>query len=279
MLVTLTTDFGIRDGYVAAMKGAMLRVAPTLTMLDVTHDVPARDVMAAAFILRTVVPHVPAPAVHLMVVDPGVGTDRRAVAARFEFDGEEHVFVGPDNGLLPLLAGASAVRESVVLDRPSAWACPTPSDTFHGRDIFGPVAAALADGAELRHVGSPGDTLASMHWPLPLKDDEGMTGMVLHVDQFGNCITNFTAADIELHSHGRSFKCYVGSAVVQLHARTYGEVAYGDALSLFGSNGHLEIAVHGGNAAELFNVERGAPVTLVFEAARVPSYVSDVVHA
>lgn len=272
MLVTLTTDFGVRDGYVAAMKGAMLRVAPALTLVDVTHEIPAQDVMAAGFVLRQAAPHFPDGAVHLVVVDPGVGTDRRALAASFRLGGRRHTFVGPDNGVLPLVLDGAQADRAVVLDEPAYWGAPSPSPTFHGRDVFGPVAAALASGTPLGAVGTEAGPLTPMHWPLPRRDDQGIDGMVVHIDRFGNCVTNITHADVDAYAAGRPFKCYVGTAVVQRHLETYGRTSPGEPLTLFGSSGLLEVAVNGGDAASLLSVERGSSVNLVFEStARAPS--------
>ncbi len=270
VIVTLTTDFGLRDGYVAAMKGAMLDVEPALTLVDVSHEVPPQDVMAAGFVLRQSAPHFPAGTVHLVVVDPGVGTDRHAIAARFVLAGREHLFVGPDNGVLPLLLDEADADEAVVLDRPDVWATTAPSDTFHGRDVFGPVAAALAAGRPLAEVGTPVSELTPLHWPLPRTDDQGIDGMVIHIDRYGNCVTNVTREALDAHAAGRPFKCYVGSAVLQRHAATYGRTAQGEPLTLFGSSGQLEIAVNGGDAATLLSVVRGASVNLVFEGSAHP---------
>ena len=284
MLVTLTTDFGLADGYVAAVKGAMLRVAPGVQFVDVSHAVEPQDVMGAAFVLAQALPHFPGGAVHLVVVDPGVGTERRAVAVEVERAGtgagapETYIFVGPDNGILSLLladphAGGS-VRGAVVLDRPEAWGRPSPTATFHGRDVFGPVAARLAAGAALSEVGSAIGALAPLHWPLPIADAQGIDGMVLHVDRFGNCLTNISREATERLEAaeglggGRAVTSYAGSAVVRGIGRTYGSVAHGEPVALFGSGGHLEIAVNGGSAAELLAIRRGATVTLLVGEAR-----------
>ena len=219
MTVTLTTDFGLVDGYVAAMKGAMLRVAPDVRLVDVSHGVGPQDVMGAAFTLAQALPHFPDGTVHLAVVDPGVGTERCAVAARVVCaSGEGYTFVGPDNGLLSLLLAdpeaGGVLAEAVVLDRPEAWGRAAPSATFHGRDVFGPVAARLALGAPLTSVGSPAGALAPLHWPLPITDDRGIDGMVLHVDHYGNCLTNVSRASVERLADGRAVTCYGGSASV-----------------------------------------------------------------
>lgn len=270
MIVTLTTDFGHRDSYVAAMKGTMLGIEPGLTLVDVTHEVPPQDVMAAGFVLRQSAPYFPEGTVHLVVVDPGVGTDRQAIAARFALGDREHVFVGPDNGVLPLLLDEAEADEMVVLDKPEAWASDAPCATFHGRDIFGPVAAALAVGRPLTDVGTPITELTPLHWPLPRTDEQGIDGMVVHIDRFGNCVTNITCEALDMHAVGRGFKCYVGSTVFQRHVETYGQTPQGEPLTLFGSSGHLEIAVNGGDAATLLSVQRGASVNLVFEGTGRP---------
>ena len=265
MIVTLTTDFGLRDGYVAAMKGAMLDVAADLTLVDVTHEVPPQDVMAAGFVLQQAAAWFPAGTVHLVVVDPGVGTERRAIAARFHRGERSYYFVGPDNGVLPLLLDEAEVEEVVVLDQPGAWGSDAPSMTFHGRDIFGPVAAALAAGRSLTEVGTPTTTITPLHWPLPRTDAQGIDGMVIHVDRYGNCVTNIPRDALDTHAAGRAFKCYAGATVFQRHADTYGQTPRGEPLTLFGSTGLLEIAVNGGDASTLLSLGRGDSVNLVFE--------------
>jgi S-adenosylmethionine hydrolase len=277
VIVTLTTDFGLADGYVAAMKGAILRIAPQATLVDVSHQVGPQDVMGAAFVLAQALPHFPDGAVHLVVVDPGVGTDRRAIAAHVGRPGPAgtagaYTFVGPDNGVLALLLAdpdaGGGVSTAVQLDRPEAWGRPAPSATFHGRDVFGPVAARIALGAALTDVGTPVAETTRLHWPLPITDDDGIDGMVLHVDRYGNCLTNVSREAVERLAGGRAVKCYVGSAVVRGIGRTYGAVPAGEPVALYGSGGHLEIAVNGGDAARLLSVERGATVNLLFDGAR-----------
>ena len=270
MTVTLTTDFGLADGYVAAMKGAMLRVAPDVRLVDVSHGVGPQDVMGAAFTLAQALPHFPDGTVHLAVVDPGVGTERRAVAARVvRASGEAYSFVGPDNGLLSLLLAdpdaGGVLTGAVVLDRPEAWGCATPSATFQGRDVFGPVAARLALGAALADVGSPAGALQPLHWPLPITDDRGIDGMVLHVDHYGNCLTNVSRESVERLADGRAVTCYVGSAIVRGISATYAAVSEGEPVALYGSGGHLEVAVNGGDAAGLLSVRCGSKVSLIFD--------------
>lgn len=294
-MITLTTDFGTRDAYVAAMKGTMLGIHPSARLVDVTHEIDPQDVMEAAFVLRGAVPYFPDGSIHLVVVDPGVGTKRRAVAVRHETESGVHTFVGPDNGLFSLVLDTESPDDAVVLDAPSAWRTDDPSTTFHGRDIFAPVAAHLATGRPLSDVGTPVESLQPLRWALPIVDAQSIEGMVVHVDRFGNCITNVRRQTLakagSLHdasaeengSEGanasdssrtddvprpaRPIKGYAGSAILEGIHTTYGAVAEGDPLLLFGSTGFLEIAVNAGNAAELLDIRKGGSVKLVFPRA------------
>lgn len=242
------------------MKGVILSVHPEARLLDVTHQITPQDVMEAAFVLRQSVPHFPPDTVHLVVVDPGVGTERRPVALR----SGRHWFVGPDNGLFTLVLDEEP-DELVLLDEPSAWYKDTPSSTFHGRDIFAPVAAHLAAGRSLSEVGSPAESLAPMHWAFPISDEQGIQGWVVHIDHFGNCITNISKELFEEKRNGRPVKSYVGNAILEETHATYGAVDKGEPVILFGSSGYLEIAVNAGNAADLLSIQKGASVNLLFQ--------------
>ena len=276
--LTLTTDFGTRDAYVAAMKGVMLNVCPGLRFVDVTHDISPQDVMEAAFVLRQAAPFFPEDTVHLVVVDPGVGTERNPVALRHA----GRWFVGPDNGLFALVLDGATPDAAVVLDEPAFWRTPAPSTTFHGRDLFAPAAAHLAAGRALRDLGSPLDALTPLRWAQPIADEEGVQGWTVHIDRFGNCITNVSRGMIEAHARrvadpaggapaggasvfDQPVKCFVGSTILKAIHPTYGAVATGEPLLLFGSSGFLEIAVNGGNAAELLGIRKGGTVNLVFQ--------------
>jgi S-adenosylmethionine hydrolase len=260
-LITLTTDFGTRDAYVAAMKGVLLSIAPQACLVDITHEIHPQDVLEAAFVLREAVPYFPPGTIHLVVVDPGVGTERRAVALRHG----AHRFVGPDNGIFSLVLGTEQPEALVELDRPAFWRTPTPSRTFHGRDIFAPVAGHLATGKALEELGTPRERLSTLRWVEPSANPEGLQGWVVHIDRFGNCITNISRTLFEQYGHGRPFRCYVGSHIFHQIHPTYGAVAQGEALLLFGSSDYLEVAVNGGNAAELLDISRGASVHIVFQ--------------
>lgn len=260
--LTLTTDFGTQDAYVAAMKGVILKRCPEARLVDVTHEITPQDVMEAAFVLRQAVPFFPDETVHLVVVDPGVGTDRRPVALR----AGGRFFVGPDNGLFSLVLDGDAPDELVALDAPQAWRAPDPSTTFHGRDIFAPVAAHLAAGRALTDVGSPLEALTTLRWALPITDEQGIQGWTVHIDHFGNCITNIPHALFEKRRDGRAVKCFAGNATLRGVEPTYGAVAEGEPLLVFGSSGFLEVAVNGGNAAKLLGIQKGEPVNVVFQS-------------
>ena len=259
-VLTLTTDFGTRDAYVAAMKGTILSRLPEARLVDISHEIAPQDVMEAAFVLRQAVPYFPAGSVHLVVVDPGVGTARRPVALRHG----GHTYVGPDNGLFSLVLGDDRPEALVVLDRPARWREQVPSETFHGRDVFAPVAAHLAAGYPLEEVGSPAEALERLHWALPISDAQGIRGWVVHVDHFGNCITNIARPLFEEHRRARPLKCFAGNAILDAIHPTYGTAETGEPLLLFGSSGFLEIAVNTGNASRLLDIRKGTPVNVLF---------------
>jgi len=268
-LLTLTTDFGLSDAYVAAMKGTILSIAPDVRLIDISHEITPHDVMEAAFVLSQAVPYFPVDTIHLVVVDPGVGTRRRPVALRHG----NHWFVGPDNGLFSLLLNDELPAELVLLDRPAFWRVPAPSETFHGRDVFAPVAAHLAAGHALNAIGTPLEALRSLHWALPIDDDQGIRGWIVHIDHFGNCITNIPRPVFERLRDERPLKCYVGNAILEGIHTTYGTVEKGEPLLLFGSSNFLEIAVHAGNASDLLDIRKGTPINVVFldEPKHVPN--------
>ncbi len=259
-LITLTTDFGSSDGYLAAMKGTILSIVPDARLIDITHGIRAFDVMEAAYVLRQAAPYYPANTIHLVVVDPGVGSHRRPVALRHK----GHYLVGPDNGLFSLLVGDDMPVDIVVLDRSDTYRLGRPSTTFHGRDIFAPVAALLASGRTLNSLGSRGHTLRPLRWDLPKDDDQGIHGLVIHIDGFGNCITNISQSLFAQRCGNRSLKCYVGNAIIKGLTRTYSEGEVGEPILLFGSDNSLEVAVNRGDAAELFHIHRGTPIHIVF---------------
>ena len=263
-LITLTTDFGTNDGYLAAMKGTILSIAPNARLIDITHSITAFDVMEAAFVLRQAAPYFPANTIHLVVVDPGVGSHRRPVALRYK----SHYLVGPDNGLFSLLVGDDMPVDLVELDQSDTNRLGRPSATFHGRDIFAPAAALLAAGRTLDSLGSRIHSLRPLRWAVPIDDDQGIHGLVVQIDGFGNCITNISQSLFEQRCAARNLKCYVGNAIIKGLTRTYSEGEIGEPILLFGSDNNLEVAVNRGDAAGLFHIHRGTPIDIMFAGDR-----------
>ena len=257
-VVTLLTDFGTADYFVGAMKGAILSVNPRAQIIDVTHDVPPQDVAAGAFTLLNSYQTFPAGTVHVAVVDPGVGSSRRAlvVAARDQF------FVGPDNGLLGYVIEREREARVYHLTNDEYFRRPV-SATFHGRDVFAPIAGALSAGVSPDELGPEAYDFVRLSPLAPRIGDDGtLLGSIIHVDRFGNCVTNFTRDDLteEMMSHGASLR--VGGHGVKSYRRFYAE-AGGDGeepFAIWGSAGFLEVVVFGDSAARLLNVGRGAVV-------------------
>ncbi|MBX5484279.1 MAG: SAM-dependent chlorinase/fluorinase [Myxococcaceae bacterium] len=253
-LISLLTDFGLSDTYVGQVKGAIAAVAPGVTVVDLTHDVPAQDVRTGAFLLMTSVEVFPAGTVHLAVVDPGVGSLRRAIAAKAA---RGDVFVGPDNSLLvPALAKLGGMVEAVDISADRNWG-PLRSTTFHGRDLFAPVAARIATGAALAELGPHLEALDTS-WALPEPAVEGdrICGEILHVDTYGNLVTNIPHTLLPAR-----FSVTVGEAQIpdapQSH---YASVRPGELLAVTGSAGYLEISAREASASLLTQSRRGDPV-------------------
>ncbi len=249
-IVTLLTDFGTSDYYVGAVRGVILSVDPTITIVDITHEVPPGGVRYGAFVLAHASRWFPKGTVHCVVVDPGVGTQRRPIVVQ----SDKGLFVGPDNGVLSL--AIEGVQGAWVIER---FMVPEGAgDTFHGRDIFAPVAAKLAMGMPPDEVGSRVDDFQRMEWPRAGRDAKGQfRGKVLFEDRFGNLITDVHSEDLgpgqwQVRVAGRRAPV----------ARTFGDVDVGAVVAYPGSAGYLEVAVRNGSASEWLGVGRGAKVVV-----------------
>lgn len=250
-IVTITTDFGTRDGYVGEVKGVLVTRAPEVALVDVAHDVTPGDVRGAAWILGRIWGRFPIGTVHLAVVDPGVGGARTPIAARVA----QRWFVGPDNGLLTLVCRAFPVEEARRIDlaidgRP-------PSSTFHGRDVFAPAAAHLSTGADPEQIGPEieRDQIVALALPRPTRQGDTLRGHVLHVDRFGNLITNLPNEDLP-----PSPQVLISGVTLQTLSPSYDAVGAGELLASLGSGGTVEIAVRDGSASERLGVERDEEV-------------------
>lgn len=251
-VVALLSDFGTRDRYVAAMKGIVAATLPDVQLIDISHDIAAGDVAEAGWILATVWRDLPEGTVVVAVVDPGVGSERRGIAIR----AHGRLAVGPDNGLLELVARGSSDGEAVELTVRALWRHPV-SPVFHGRDIFAPIAARLAAGAELREVGDTIDAIV----PYPIRPpqrrpDGAIAGHVVHVDRFGNVVTDIGK---ELLPRG-PITVGVGPLDVSRVVTYYAEAEKDEVVAVVGSSGHLELAMRDARAIDRLNVKRGAVV-------------------
>lgn len=253
-IVTLLTDYGATDTYVGQVKGAVLAISPSVTLVDLTHSVPAQNVRAGAFLLWTGVEAFPPGSIHLAVVDPGVGTARRAIAARCA---RGDYFVGPDNGLLPAaIHRLGGLADAVELTRSKYWT-PRLYGTFHGRDLFAPVAGHLARGVSLRELGEPiADLQGPLSLPQPSQQGDSLRGEILHVDSFGTLVTNFRGEQIA-YEFALTIR---GRRIVGRRDAVFESVAEGTLIGLVGSAGLVEIALRNGSAATELGAGVGEPV-------------------
>jgi S-adenosylmethionine hydrolase len=253
-IVTLLSDFGAGSGYPAQVKGVLLGHLPDVRIVDLSHEVAPFDVLGGALLLEACVPRFPAHAVHLAVVDPGVGTARRPLCV---VDGTGRRLVGPDNGLFtPFLAGARAF----LLSDPDRVPAPEAA-TFHGRDLFAPVAAWLAGGGDAARLGPPVPDPVRLDWPEATSAGGVVRGAVLGADSFGNLLTSVRASQLP---PGR-LRVEVAGRAARL-VRTYGEARPHELVALVGSSGRLEISLRQGSAALALGLGRGAPVSVAGEA-------------
>ena len=250
--ITLTTDFGTCDAYVGVMKGVMLRFAPHVTLVDISHAVPPRDVQTASFLIYQAELFFPSDTVHVVVVDPGVGSARRALAVRTRTG----IFVAPDNGVLTLVLSHSTDYEAYSLTRPEYW-LPNPSATFHGRDIFAPVAAQLANGMLISRLGEPINDPVRLPIPQPeFRAPEEIVAHVFHIDRFGNLILDIQAKQLPATP---IFE--IAGYRLQGLRRTYLDGTPGELIAYIGSTRqHVEIALPGGHAAQHIGAQVGTPV-------------------
>lgn len=252
-LITLTTDFGLGDVFVGVMKGVILGINPKASIVDLSHQVPPQDVHQAAYLLLTAYPYFPPDTIHLAVVDPGVGSERRAIAMHTE----RAYFVAPDNGVVSYVATKSSVEKVVSLTNPRYWLSP-PSRTFHGRDIFAPVAAHLSRGVALEDLGEEIQDMVKLPFPQAgLGADGSIVGEILHIDRFGNLVTDIPGE--MLTKRGQVTITLLGRTIHGLSS-SYVAVGEGKLLAYIGSAELLEIAARGGSAAEALAAKVGDEV-------------------
>jgi S-adenosylmethionine hydrolase len=257
-LVTLTTDFGLKDPYVAEMKAVILRTCPDAAIVDVSHEVDKFNVGMGAFILAAAAPYFPVGTVHVAVVDPGVGTERRGIC----IETDRACYVGPDNGLLVLAAQDQGIRHVYEI-KSKRLMMPEVSNTFHGRDIFASAAAHLANGTPPSDFGPEIVKFVVPKFAGAVRRKGAIAGEVIHVDDFGNIITNIRGDELESIGVGRSVKARLKEGEVKMSfCKAYGEVEAGKPLALIGSHGFLEISINQGNASRVFKIKNGDAVTI-----------------
>ncbi len=263
-ILTLLTDFGLSDPYVGVMKGTIAQVNRSLTVIDLTHQIPPQNIHLARFALMTAIPYFPAGTVHVAVVDPGVGSDRRPVAVAIGTDlaAPMGFLVGPDNGLFSGVLSQYPILAAVELTNSQYWRTANPSSTFHGRDIFAPVGAHLASGVPLEELGTAiGTNSLVMLDPLtPQRTQHSLVGCIQAVDHFGNLITNIPGSEV----NGQTWYAVVKDATVP-GRKTYSDSAPGELLAFVGSHSWVEIAVNQGHAQSVLNLGIGDAVQVILQ--------------
>ncbi|HXW06280.1 MAG TPA: SAM-dependent chlorinase/fluorinase [Vicinamibacterales bacterium] len=256
-IIALLSDFGTLDHYTGTMKGVVLGLAPEATLVDITHDIPAHDILAGALQLAASYKYFPGGTIFLVVVDPGVGSGRRGLAA----DTGDYRFVAPDNGVLSAVFQESPPKRIVELTE-RRYARPTVSRTFEGRDRFAPAAAWLTRGIQLSAFGRALTDFVRLDIPQPVVDADRLAGTVLLVDAFGNLVTNLDRRSVESFAKNGPVQIVAAGQPVPRLVSTYSEIGEGEVCALFGSSDRLELAAHAGSAADRLGAGRGAAVEI-----------------
>ena len=257
-VITLLTDFGTRDHYVASMKGVILGINPLCTLVDISHHVGPQDIREGAFFLANSFSFFPKRTIHLAVVDPGVGGPRRPILVVTS----DYYFIGPDNGVFSLVLPRERLEKVIVLSNPNYFLSQV-SSTFHGRDIFAPVAAYLSLGERPEAFGRETNTLKELSFARPERCRNGLSGEIIHIDTFGNLVCNIDRKEFSRYIKKRSFQIKAGKRTIEGLKRGYWEGKKNEPIALFGSVGLLEIAVRDGSAQKVLKVKRGDPITVI----------------
>ncbi|MBW4439804.1 MAG: SAM-dependent chlorinase/fluorinase [Plectolyngbya sp. WJT66-NPBG17] len=253
MLVTLLTDFGLSDVYVGVMKGTIAQINPQIQTIDLTHQIPPQDIATARFQLMNAYPYFPAETIHVAVVDPGVGSQRRSIAVQLK----SGYVVAPDNGLISGIVNDAIA--AVELNNPKYWRSQNPSATFHGRDIFAPVAAHLASGISLKELGTTIDLSSIVRLPIPdvIETASGLQGVIQAIDHFGNLITNISGERIR----DQVWTIQIDKAIYPGRT-TYADAESGEVVGLIGSHGWVELAINRGNAQNELKLKVGNTIAV-----------------
>jgi len=253
-VITLLTDFGDRDGFVGTMKGVILSINPSARIIDIAHDIPSGDIHTGAFVLSRSYSYFPENTIHVVVIDPGVGTKRRALCVHA---GAQY-FVGPDNGVLKWIFKDNPDAKVVELTQQNYFLS-TISHTFHGRDIFAPVAAYLSSGIAIGNFGHAVQDYVKGTWPKYIVSAKKISGEIIHVDRFGNLISNIAAKDFKLHEF--EYIKLPGHSINKIN-NSYDRMPVNQAAAIIGSHGFVEIAVKNNSAAQMLNYSKGTTIEL-----------------
>lgn len=262
-IITLLTDFGLADPYVAMMKGVILSINPEARPVDVTHEIRPGAIFEGARVIRETYRFFPPGTIHVGVVDPGVGSDRRLIAV--EADG--HAFVGPDNGLFWLVLQKARKARIVHLKENRFFLSPVTS-TFHGRDVFAPVAAHLSLGVDLEQMGVLITDPKHLPFPIPRMEGDSLHGQIIHVDHFGNLISNIESEELRRFLGSSTPSIHLGTLTIKKLERIYSDVEEGQPLALINSSDLLEVAVNMGRASEVVGVEKEDLVGMLIRVSR-----------
>lgn len=254
-IITLTTDFGLKDAFVGVLKGVILSINPHATIVDITHGIPQGDLDAASFAVDQAYTFFPADTIHVVVVDPGVGTQRRILLVR----AKKHTFIAPDNSVLKYIYARHPDAEVLSITN-ERYFLPHTSQTFHGRDIFAPVAAHLSRGLPFHTFGATITDYLKGDIALPLKSEKLIRGQIVYIDHFGNCISNISKSDFDPEQLAEiNIKYFQFERL----SNSYAEHQVAEPLAIFSSHDYLEIAVRDGNAAQFLNIKKGEPIEVV----------------
>jgi S-adenosylmethionine hydrolase len=262
-IITLATDFGLKDPYVGMMKGVILGIHPGARLVDISHEIKAGGVLEAARLIKETYPYFPDHTVHMAVVDPGVGGQRRLIGV----EADRHFFVGPDNGLFWPVIEKDRYATIVKLTN-SKYFLESVTQTFHGREIFAPVAAHLSRGVALEKMGTAIDNPVPLYFPVPYEEDGCLYGQILHVDNFGNLITNISHDVLKDYLKSAEPMIEAGHLVIRGLKQIYADAEEGQALTLINSSNRLEIAVNVGRASEYIGVDSGEIIGTVVKVRK-----------
>lgn len=257
-IISLLTDFGEKDHYVASMKGVILNINPQCILVDITHEVRPHDIQEGAFILANTYSYFPKGTIHLSVVDPEVGGMRKPVLLVTQ----NYFFVGPDNGLFTFIAQREKVKQVVVLTH-KKYFLPRISMTFHGRDIFAPVAAYLSLGIKPNAFGYKTSALKKLRYQKPIIKEGKLLGEIFHIDTFGNLVSNIDEEKLFRFIKGRPFVIRIGRTIVHSLKKGYWEGKKSEKIALIGSGGFLEISINEGNAQKVLKLKKGDPIQII----------------